>query len=789
MNTISNVRRPALALLAAAVLLASAPATSLAHDDEHKRIGGLVLKMQADPAKPTKRKFVFKTKEQTAISGIHALDPTSVATSVIVRGTGLTDGSTGVIKLDPTKWSRAGASGWKYVNKTLRAGSGGISKILIRNGTIGGSLQIVAKGFYWPYLIAGPQEEVEIFLNIGGDTYCAQYGADPDELVRNQTGRVQGKRSNPPADCNPICGNAIQEIGEECDDGNDIDADTCTNECTGCLADDVEHASTFEAIQALIFDSPVYACSNDTCHGNTAGGGLDLRAGTSYSQLVGVASSAPPNPQNALRVQPGDQDLSFLYNKIAAKTLGTPDNVGTPMPVGPATVSVEHLEAIRLWIRGGAPETTTVAGTSELFGACLPEAAPLKIPKPDAPAPEVGVQFAMPGYDLPSQSETELCVPTFYDLTGLVDPAFVVPCPMNFDFPGTNPSNECFAWSHQSLAQDPQSHHSIIHIYRGVHDVTHPSWGPWKCYLGDDDGMACDPQDSGACPGGVCGGKRSDTVACIGFGPPDWGFQNNNAPSFGGAQEATSQITYPEGVYSLLPLRGIIGWNSHAFNLTTSDMNMEAWLNLHYTDQQTYPAQALFNSTHIFAQNVLPFQTAEYCHTHTFAEGTRLIQISSHMHKRGKRFRWYNPPQTPCTNPASCTVGAPGDLFYESTDYSDPLTITYDPPRHFTGTVAQRTLKFCALYDNGFNDPAEVKRRSNSPCPPNGCGLIPGGPCGPGGDPTNPNRYCVGGPNKAGLCTSDTDCPGSLCDACMLKGGVTTEDEMFIGIGTYFVQP
>jgi len=39
------------------------------------------------------------------------------------------------------------------------------------------------------------------------------------------------------------CGNAVIDIGEECDDGNDIDADTCTNACTNPeCGDGVLHA-------------------------------------------------------------------------------------------------------------------------------------------------------------------------------------------------------------------------------------------------------------------------------------------------------------------------------------------------------------------------------------------------------------------------------------------------------------------------------------------------------------------------------------------------------------------
>ena len=47
---------------------------------------------------------------------------------------------------------------------------------------------------------------------------------------------------------------------------------------------------------------------------------------------------------------------------------------------------------------------------------------------------------------------------------------------------------------------------------------------------------------------------------------------------------------------------------------------------------------------------------------------------------------------------------------------------------------------------------------------------------------------CLDGPNKGHLCgLDDSLCPESVCDACPLEGGVTTEDEMFIMLGFYYM--
>lgn len=72
--------------------------------------------------------------------------------------------------------------------------------------------------------------------------------------------------------------------------------------------------STFGAIQKVIFEGN--KCTNDSCHGAAANGGLDLRPTAAYASLVEVASTISP----LQRVMPGRPDESFLYNKLRAAT-------------------------------------------------------------------------------------------------------------------------------------------------------------------------------------------------------------------------------------------------------------------------------------------------------------------------------------------------------------------------------------------------------------------------------------------------------------------------------------
>ncbi len=796
-----------------------------AHDEEHRRMSGQKLKVSYAGPNSKKNKFQFQTgKQLLAITEdiVLAEDPTVVPSRLLVRVTGANADTTGVIQLDPTAWAPSGRNGWKYKGSVNSVAMNGIKKIQLKSGKKGGKLQIQAQGYWWPLQMNGSVDGAEVMLSMGDHTYCAVFGSD--DFKKNEAGKLQGADSSPPADCSAMCGNGIVELGEECDDGNLDDLDTCSNTCVGCdSSGGTEFASTFEGFQPVIFDEPQYGCTNGGCHSTSAGApaaGLDLTDGNAHASLMGASGAGQPaaiNPNIDL-VFPGDQDLSLLYLKLASKTLGTPTSGelaalpgGSQMPAVPGALSEDHLEAIRLWIRGGAPGTGVVEGTGALLGSCLPPATPKKIPQPDAPAAGTGVQLAMPGYPLLSQIERELCIASYYDVTAEVDPADMIDC--IGEFPGSNDNHggpyagKCFAFGGTRLAQDPQSHHSIIRIYKGAEDWTHGGWGRWQCYLGDNHGQDCDPSVADPCPGGgECGGDDIDSVACLSldtpFGPSDFGFGGlggggaDGSPQFAGAQEATFIEAFPAGVYNLLPLRGIVAWNSHSFNLTAEDMAMEGWLNIDFAQNRQYLAERLFESNYIFTQNVPVFEEREYCATFTFLENSHLFELTSHTHRFGKRWVYYDAPQEPCgsgpnspkgypgTDP-DCLPGTQGEIFYENYEYSDPLDLHFPDPKIFNGSIADRTIKYCALYRNGVDDlgnplPEEVKRQSTSPPPlfP----LAPGGPC----DDTEVR--CVDGPNQGELCSgNDLLCPDSVCDACRVLGGMRTGDEMFIALGLYYI--
>lgn len=631
-------------------------------------------------------------------------------------------------------------------------------------------------------------------------------------------------------------------------------------------------SSTFELIQKAVFENT--GCTNQICHGEARAGGLDLRADVAYDNLVEAEALTVPGVK---RVVPGRKDLSLLFTNVAAKTVPSQYRAPLrPMPLDPVpALSLDQLEALRRWIEAGAPRTGTVAGTGELLNACLPPPEPIEIQPLAPPPPGTGVQIRMPKYVLNPHSERETCFVSYYDVSDQVPPQF------------RGADGNTFRYWRNEIRQDPLSHHLIVSLYTGNARPDDPAWGTFSCRGGDRDGERCDPLDLTFCGEGICATPPVNSVACIGFGPQDADLGLATA-GFTGTQETASEFNFPPGVYREVPIRGMIIWNSHAFNLTDKPGKLEAWLNFEFAppEQQLTPALQIFDTRTIFKMTSVPaFETKEVCSHYELPRFARLYELSSHGHRHMKRWRTFEgkfecqAPQGhpargqaceplgydftspdvcqgyPCkatkrvragdcneddevtidelvrgvnialeareigrcvdadiddngevsvdeivraVNAALNGVPAPVErdpnesLLYVSLIYNDPVVLRFDPPRKYDArTASERILTYCALYDNGFTNPTEVKRKSTSPRPPVPIPGI-GGPC---DTPT----HCVAGKigercsgsnerQRNASCDSTEGAGDGLCDACPLTGGVTTEDEMFILMGQYYVQ-
>lgn len=528
----------------------------------------------------------------------------------------------------------------------------------------------------------------------------------------------------------------------------------------GCATFD----STFAAIQQAIFEK--HGCSMAACHGNTASGGLDLRAEVAYEGLLQVKAQG----SSQLRIQPGSPNESYLYLKLKAATVpGSVSIANSPMPVGLPPLSADELEAVRLWILGGAPKTGSVGdpthfGSTEAvarrLNACLPKADPIRIAPLPAPEPAEGIQFVSPQWTLAKGEEREICIATYYDFTNRVPAEF------------KSPDGTKFYTNGSRLRQDPGSHHYVLsnpNIPESY--ASHTAFGSWTC-RGDREGQACDPLAAGSCgTTGVCASQLADKIACMGFGPTVAGSAGLLGEGLIENVQATNQYLPPrEGVYRELPIKGFLYHNVHAFNLTDTDSPLQTRLNVMFAkERRRLLVQAIDYSNVFLPAGIAPFTKKEICAKHVAPAGAEMIRLTSHTHKRGKRFR----------------ITAPdGQLIYENFVYADPLYKEFDPGIVFDGaSEASRTLTACAEYNNGVSadgkpDPEAVTRHSKLPdrtrCEPVACvaGKI-GAACSGAGDGKS--------------CDSQPGAGDGSCDACPITAGPTTEDEMFVVMPWYIL--
>lgn len=509
--------------------------------------------------------------------------------------------------------------------------------------------------------------------------------------------------------------------------------------------------STWAAIEATVIAQT--GCANSLCHGEAAEGGLDLRAGVAYSNLVDVLSEA----SSLRRVLPREPAGSFLYHKLSAKTFpGSYAISGSPMPSAGAALSAGQLEAIRLWIEAGAPETGSVGDTlgrgedeiERLLGVCLPEAEAINTPPLEPPEKSVGLQFVMPPHEVPAESETEWCFAVYEDFRDQIPPQYM------------SPDGEYFYIRGDDVREDAFTHHNIL-MFSEVSDdqIHHPSLGEWRCAGGETEGQSCEPTDLQSCGAGKCRSELQESTACIGFGP-------GTGPVASLGSNVGSFLTQP-GFYETFPTHGMFYWNSHAFNLTTEDAVHNVWRNLFFTDDRRFDTEYFTYSANIGAgAGTAPFARQTVCRDYRLGQGDGLIYLSSHTHKRGERF-FVN------------LKG--GEQIYETFTYDEPLNKLFEPHLVFNDPdPATRTLEYCATYNNGVNDDGSpnidtVTRASRRPLNARPCEPIA---CVAG----NIGASCSGADDNAS-CDSTPGAGDGWCDACAITSGLTSDDEMFVLLG------
>jgi len=179
-------------------------------------------------------------------------------------------------------------------------------------------------------------------------------------------------------------------------------------------------------------------------------------------------------------------------------------------------------------------------------------------------------------------------------------------------------------------------------------------------------------------------------LGCIGYGPAH---SNVNPAGFGigTALDASEVVPRIPGVYREVPVRGIVFWDFHGFNLTAEDTIAHGRINLTYARSPKEQERRLLVNGALNGENqVPPFRHQRLCNEWTVPKGAKVLRITSHTHRHASNFRIWNPS---------------GEMFYESKDWESAPYIALPTP--FISNAEdprERTFKFCADFNNGLNE-------------------------------------------------------------------------------------
>jgi hypothetical protein len=374
--------------------------------------------------------------------------------------------------------------------------------------------------------------------------------------------------------------------------------------------------SSFAKLQQSVL-TPLCGSCHTAGHPYALESGLVLDPAVSYRNLVdGAVKLGEARARGYLKqVAARDPDHSFLYRKLLLWDPSQAAPLGSAMPLGYTSPSVGQLEFVRRWIEAGAPETGEVADAKLLEDTTLPAYAPFA-PLVAPPAGK-GFQLHVDPFQVQPDFERELFV---YRGLGNAEAVYV---------------------NRIETRMRVNSHHLVLY---GFQDSTPATVMPPR-----------------------------DVVRDIRNPDGSLNFLNMFPMAYhvfvAGAMSTTGGYAFPAGVALRLPGNAALDFNVHYVNHGTAPITGEAYANLHTVPasevQQVASTLNLSNSN----LNLPPLQRTTQTRTFNFAATTRILALTSHMHKLGERF-------------VIKLSGGPrdGETVYESSDWEHPEIVTFDTP-------------------------------------------------------------------------------------------------------------
>ena len=333
-----------------------------------------------------------------------------------------------------------------------------------------------------------------------------------------------------------------------------------------------------------------------------------------YDNLINAAPKNAAALADGLRqVVPGNSGKSLLLQKLQAWTNAAAARYGSPMPLGGNSLSLGQIEFIKRWIDDGAPRRGDTVDAALLSNQTVPTSLPF-VP---LAVPDRGYQLKAGPFTVVPKFERELFV---YRSLGNSAPIFV---------------------SRIETKMRVNSHHQLLYTFNA-----------------NTPRQLVPPVDV------VRDIRNADgTMNFVNTLP--MGYHT----FFAGAMTPVGGYTFPVGVALQLPANAALDFNVHYVNSGSADIIGEAYANLHTVDaaQVQYIAKTLDLGNNSL---VLPAgRRTVMTKTFTFNEATRILMLTSHMHKLGEKFV------------VRIRGGArDGEIVYQNTDWESPAIVTFDQP-------------------------------------------------------------------------------------------------------------
>jgi len=372
--------------------------------------------------------------------------------------------------------------------------------------------------------------------------------------------------------------------------------------------------TSFQRLQTEVFEK---SCAFTACHavGNSSGSGLVLTGAGVHGRLVGALPTNSVARADGLKlIAAGKPDSSLLWHKLNGWLSGHHlHDYGVNMPQAGVSLSVEQLDFVRQWIEAGALATGDAINPSLLAGTTRPESAPYV---PLAP-PANGFQVTLSPFTVKSSFERELFV---YKAVGNTADVYV---------------------NRIETKMRPGSHHFVLYSFgSNTPALLFPALGEVRDIRNTD-----------------------GTYNFFAIAPMEYHV------FFAGTQAQTSDFTFPAGVALKVPAGAAIDLNSHYVNSGQQEIVGQAEANLHTVPfaSVSQVASALnLNNTDL----TLPKgRDTTISKTFTFSKITRIVGLTSHMHKRGVQF-------------VIRIVGGArnGEIVYTSSSWDHPQFVSFPTP-------------------------------------------------------------------------------------------------------------